>query len=320
MKTIVTGGAGFIGSNLCYRLLKLGYEVICIDNLLTGSKKNIADFIKKENFKFIEFDVINPLPSNLKCDVVFHLASPASPNHHSKISYHSLPVETMLVNTQGTYNLLKFCQQKKAKFLFTSSSEVYGNPDITPQKETYNGNVSTTGPRSVYDEAKRFGETITAHFMRNSLVDARIARIFNTYGPRMDLKDGRAVVNLAVQALTNQPMTVYGRGNQTRSFCYVSDMVTGIKKAIFAPRTRGQIINLGNPEELTILQLAKKIQRVTKTDSKIIHEDLPEDDPDKRRPDISRAKKLLSWQPKVSFTEGLKKTLTYFEDALKKLP
>ncbi len=314
MKTIVTGGAGFIGSNLCYRLLKLGYEVICIDNLLTGSKKNIADFIKKENFKFIEFDVINPLPSNLKCDVVFHLASPASPNHHSKISYHSLPVETMLVNTQGTYNLLKFCQQKKAKFLFTSSSEVYGNPDITPQKETYNGNVSTTGPRSVYDEAKRFGETITAHFMRNNLVDARIARIFNTYGPGMLKEDARMIVSFINQALEGKPITIFGDGQQTRSLCFIDDTVEALIRLMFYPNTSGEIVNIGSQDEHCVLEYAQMIKKLINSKSEIIFsEKLPQDDPLNRKPDISKAKKIIKWQPQIPLQTGFERLINYFK-------
>ena len=314
MKTIVTGGAGFIGSNLCNRLLKLGHEVICVDNLITGSKKNIADFIKKENFKFIEFDVINPLPSNLKSDVVFHLASPASPNHHSKISYHSLPVETMLVNTQGTYNLLKFCQQKKAKFLFTSSSEVYGNPDITPQKETYNGNVSTTGPRSVYDEAKRFGETITAHFMRNSLVDARIARIFNTYGPGMLKEDARMIVSFINQALEGKPITIFGDGQQTRSLCFIDDTVEALLRLMFYPNTSGEIVNIGSQDEHCVLEYAQMIKKLTNSKSEIIFsEKLPQDDPLNRKPDISKAKKIIKWQPQIPLYTGFEKLINYFK-------
>ena len=320
---LVAGGAGFIGSHLCDSLLKDGYRVVCVDNFITGSKDNVDHLMDNDHFMLIHADIVKKLPQvidDLKINFIFHLASPASPNPKSPQSYLNHPLETMDVNSIGSRRLLRLARKKNAKFLYASTSEVYGNPDVHPQPESYWGYVNPNGLRSCYDESKRFGESLTMIYVRRFKLDGRIIRIFNTYGPRMDLKDGRAIVNLAVQALTNKPLTVYGRGNQTRSFCYVSDMVTGIKKAMFAPRTRGQVINLGNPDELTILQLAKKIQRVTKTDSKIVHEDLPEDDPDKRRPDITRAKKLLSWQPKVNFTEGLKKTLTYFEAELKKLP
>ncbi|MDP3974366.1 MAG: GDP-mannose 4,6-dehydratase [bacterium] len=316
MKIIVTGGAGFIGSHLCERLLNEGHVVLCVDNLISGSKKNIAHLITNKNFTFLEYDVINPLPENIKAGAVFHLASPASPNHHSKISYHSLPVETMLVNTQGTYELLKFCQKNNALFLFASTSEVYGNPKEHPQKETYNGNVSTTGPRSVYDEAKRFGETITAHFYRNNLVDARIIRIFNTYGPRMLKEDMRMMVSFIIQAVKNEPITIFGNGKQTRSLCYVDDTVDGIIKLMFTKNTKGKIVNVGSSDEHTVLEYAEIVKKITDSKSEIVfNEELPKDDPLQRRADTTVAKQLLSWEPKVTLEEGIKKTINFLNNS-----
>jgi len=316
MKIIVTGGAGFIGSHLCERLLNEGHVVLCVDNLISGSKKNIDHLQGNKNFTFLEYDVINPLPENIKADAVFHLASPASPNHHSKISYHSLPVETMLVNTQGTYELLKFCQKNNALFLFASTSEVYGDPKEHPQKETYNGNVSTTGPRSVYDEAKRFGETITAHFYRNNLVDARIIRIFNTYGPRMLKEDMRMLVSFIIQAVKNEPITIFGTGKQTRSLCYVDDTVDGIIKLMFSKNTKGKIVNVGSSDEHTVLEYAEIVKKISNSKSEIVfNEELPKDDPLQRRADTTVAKQLLSWEPKISLEEGVKKTINFLNNA-----
>ncbi len=312
MKAIVTGGAGFIGSHFCDRLINDGYEVIAVDNLLTGSAKNVEHLIKNPKFKLIKHDVLKPLPDDLECDALFHLASPASPNHHSKLSYHALPLETMLVNTQGTLELLKFAENNKAKFLFASTSEVYGDPLEHPQKENYNGNVSTTGPRSVYDEAKRFGETLVAYFVRTRNLDARIARIFNTYGPRMMKDDMRMVIRFVNQALEGVPITVYGDGTQTRSLCYVDDMVEGLMRLMSYPNTKGEIVNLGSQDEHTVLEYANIIKKITDSKSEITYsEDLPEDDPKKRRPDISKAKKLINWEPKVSLEEGLKRVIKY---------
>jgi len=315
MKIIVTGGAGFIGSHLCENLLNDNHEVICIDNLISGSKDNISHLIDSKNFTFIEHDVIKPLSSDLTANAVFHLASPASPNHHSSISYHSLPVETMLVNTQGTFELLKFCEINKAKFLFASTSEVYGDPKEHPQKETYNGNVSTTGPRSVYDEAKRFGETITAHYFRNNLVDARIARIFNTYGPRMLKEDMRMLVSFIIQALKGEPITIFGDGKQTRSLCFVDDTVGGLVKLMFKENTNGAIINIGSSEEHTVLEYAHIVKRLTKSASRIVfNEELPKDDPQRRKPDTTLAKRLLDWEPKVTLEEGISRMINYLRD------
>lgn len=315
MQTIlITGGAGFIGSHLCERLLQEGNEVICIDNFLTGAEKNISHLITNKNFTLLQHDVTKPLPASLHADAVFHLASPASPNHHSAISYHALPMETMLVNTQGTLELLKFCEEHKAKFLFASTSEVYGDPLEHPQKEEYRGNVSSIGPRSVYDEAKRFGETLTAYFHRDKDVDARIIRIFNTYGPRMRKDDKRMIVEFITKALSGEPITYFGDGTQTRSLCYVDDTVEGLMRLMFYPHTKGQIVNIGSQEEHTVLEYAKLTQELTKTKSDIISsEALPKDDPKQRKPDITKAKQLLDWKPKISLEEGLKKTIAYFE-------
>lgn len=314
MKVLVTGGAGFIGSHLCERLLKEKHNVICVDNLLTGTQNNIKELEQNDNFYFLKHDVINSLPENIKADAVFHLASPASPNHHSKISYHALPLQTMLANTQGTLELLKFCERNKAKFLFASTSEVYGDPLVHPQTEEYLGNVSTTGPRSVYDESKRFGETITSYFLRSRSVDTRIARIFNTYGPRILKEDMRMVVIFINQALEDKPITVFGDGSQTRSLCYVSDMVEALMRLMFYPKTAGEVVNLGSEEEHTVLEYARTIKKLSLSKSEIVFsEKLPEDDPHKRRPDISKAKKLLNWEPKVSLEEGLKKMIQEFK-------
>src|SRR3990167_967780 len=312
MKILVTGGAGFIGSHLSARLLKDKHEVICVDNLLTGNKKNISPLLNDTLFTFLHHDVTKPLLENVTANAVFHLASPASPNHHSRLSYHALPMETMMVNTLGTLELLKFAEKNKAKFLFASTSEVYGDPLEHPQREEYRGNVSTTGPRSVYDEAKRFGETITAYFERDRGVDARIVRIFNTYGPRMQKADMRMIITFINQALENKPVTIFGDGQQTRSLCYVDDTVVGIYKLMFSPNTKGEVVNIGNPEEHTVVEYAEMVKRLTNSKSEIIFsEDLPEDDPKKRQPDITKARKLLGWEPKVDLKEGLLKMIEW---------
>ncbi len=310
---LVTGGAGFLGSHLCDRLLREEYRVICVDNFLTGSKENIRHLFTNPRFSFLEHNVITPLPGDIKVDAIFHLASPASPNHHSPISYHALPEETMLVNTVGTLELIRFAEKNHAKFLFTSTSETYGDPLEHPQKEEYRGNVSTLGPRSVYDEAKRFGETITAYYWRDKKVDARIARIFNTYGPRMSKADMRMVIIFITQALEGKSITVFGDGSQTRSLCYVDDTIEGLFKLMFSPKTAGEVVNIGSPDEHTVLEYAQIIKKLTESSSTIVHsEDLPQDDPMRRRPDISKAKQLLAWKPKVSLEEGLKRLIEYF--------
>ena len=309
MKIIVTGGAGFLGSHVCDKLIEMGNQVVCIDNLITGSEENIKHLQDNPNFEFINHDVVNGLPQNLTADQIYHLASPASPNKNNPKSYISFPFETMQVNTVGTWNLCEAAVSMKAKLLFASTSEIYGDPLEHPQKEEYNGNVSTTGPRSVYDESKRFGETIVSSFTRSKGLDARIIRIFNTYGPRMD-DDGRVVIELVKAALENRPFPVFGDGKQTRSFCYISDMVEGIILAMDKGESES-IINLGNPNEFTILELAEKIKELTKSSSTIEYNDFPEDDPKKRCPDITKAKLELGWEPKINIDQGLKMLIDY---------
>lgn len=309
---VVAGGAGFIGSHLCRALLEDDLLVLCVDNLITGRKKNIEGLLNNSSFKFIEHDVTKPLNLSDKVDFVFHLASPASPNKNNPISYINKPLETLLANSLGTYQLLELSKKHGTKFLYASSSEVYGDPKVSPQREDYWGNVNPNGIRSVYDEGKRFGEAMVLTYYRNFNKDVRNVRIFNTYGPRM-AKDGRVVPDFITQAITNKPITVYGDGKQTRSLCFIDDMVNGLKKAILSSNTSGKTINLGNPNEITILELAKLIKKMTNSKSEIVHEELPEDDPKKRNPDISSAKKLLNWEPKVALEEGLKKTIEYFK-------
>lgn len=314
-KVLIAGGAGFIGSHLSERLLKEGNDVICVDNLATGSRQNIEHLLANKHFSFLHANVIEPLPASLQADAVFHLASPASPNHHSRLSYHALPMETMLVNTQGTLELLKFAKKNSAKFLFASTSETYGDPLVHPQPESYRGNVSTTGPRSVYDEAKRFGETITAYFYRSEGVDSRIVRIFNTYGPRMAKDDMRMIIVFLQQALANKPITVFGNGKQTRSLCYVDDLVEGLLRLMFYPHTKGEVVNLGATEEHTVLEYATMIKELTQSQSEIVlSETLPEDDPLQRRPDITKAKALLDWEPITSLQEGLQKFVDSYQN------
>ncbi len=312
---LVAGGAGFIGSNLCKNLLDNSYNVICVDNFLTSDKSNIESLLNNSNFKHIEHDITKPLNDIEfgKIDFIFHLASPASPNKKSPRSYINFPLETLLANSAGTRNLLDLAKEKEARFLYASSSEVYGDPVISPQKEDYFGNVNPNGIRSVYDEGKRFGEAITMAYFRKFHLDARIVRIFNTYGPFMQKDDGRVVSNFINQAIKNIPLTIYGQGKQTRSFCYVDDMVNGLMLAMFSEDTNGQVFNLGNPDEKTILELAELIKKLTKSASKIVYEKLPLDDPKKRNPDISKARKILGFSPKVKTEDGLLKTIEYFK-------
>ncbi len=304
MISIVTGGAGFIGSWLCESLLSEGHSVICIDNFITGSEKNIAHL--KKNFRLIRHDVSKPMKTGKKIDYIFHLASPASPVHYQKY-----PIETMLANSMGTLNMLELARKNNAKFLFASTSEIYGNPKEHPQKETYWGNVNPIGVRSCYDESKRFGEALAMSFHRKS-VNTRIARIFNTYGPMMQKSDGRAIPNFINQAIRNRPITIYGSGKQTRSFCYATDMVDGIKKVMFLGNS-SDIFNLGNPDEYTILDIAEKIKSMTKSDSEIVFKSLPDDDPVRRKPDITRAK-AIGWAPKTPLDTGLEETIKWFRE------
>lgn len=326
MQTVlVAGGAGFIGSHLCKNLLETNYKVICVDNLLTGDKKNIRGLLRNSRFKFVDHDITRPISSILNSltsfrrsgqfsilNFIFHLASPASPNRKSPRSYLNHPIETLLANSLGTYNLLELARQSKTYFLYASSSKVYGDPAISPQKEDYFGNVNPNGIRSVYDEGKRFGEAITFSYVRKYNLNARVVRIFNTYGPMMQVDDGRVVPNFINQTIRNKPITVYGNGTQARSFCYVDDMVLGIKDAMFLGNTKGQVFNLGNPDERTILNIATLIKNMTNSSSKIIFEDIPNDDPRERKPDIGKAKKILGWEPKVATEDGLQKTIEYF--------
>lgn len=308
-KVLVTGGAGFIGSHLCKSLLEDGYKVICLDNLLTGSKKNIEDLLSNSNFEFIEADVRDSQPSISNLQSIFHLASPASP-----VDYQEKPEETLLANSLGTLNLLNLSKKLNAKFLLASTSEVYGDPLKNPQKETYWGNVNSFGPRACYDESKRFAESATYVFLHKYGIDARIIRIFNTYGPNMQINDGRVVSNFINQALKNEAITIYGDGTQTRSFCYVSDLVEGLKKAMFTEGTNGEVFNLGNPEEYSMIDLANKIKEMTNSESEIVFKDLPQDDPKQRRPDIEKAERALNWKPVVSVDDGLTKTIEYYKN------
>lgn len=305
---VVTGGAGFIGSNLVDALLKKGHRVIALDNLITGNEENLKDAGRHPDFSFIRYDVINALPVMGPINYIYHLASPASVPDYQKY-----PEETALVNTVGTRGLLKVAKAHGAKFLFTSTSEVYGDPKEHPQKETYWGNVNPSGVRACYDESKRFGEMMTMLYVRTFGVDGRIARIFNTYGPRMRPTDGRVISNFVNQALKGEPITVYGDGSQTRSFCYISDMVSALIALMETDKTSGEVVNIGNPEEYAMIDLAKKIKKMTGASSEIIHTELPADDPTQRRPDITKAKTLLGWQPLVSADEGLKQTITYYK-------
>jgi len=314
MRILIAGGAGFIGAHLCRKLLKEDHDILCVDNLLTGTLENIKDIQNNPHFTFLNHDVIKPLPEKLSAEAVFHLASPASPNHHSPLSYHMLPMETMMVNTIGTLELLKFSEKNKAKFLFASTSEVYGNPLEHPQSETYLGNVSTTGPRSVYDEAKRFGETLVAYYCRVKKLDGRIARIFNTYGPLMQLIDKRMIISFIESALKNEPIPVFGDGTQTRSLCYVDDTVEGLCRLMFYPKTTGEIVNIGNIEEHSVNEFAQTVIELTNSKSKIVFsEKIPQDDPLKRKANITKAKALLNWEPHVSLSDGLSHTIAYLK-------
>ncbi|MDP3940824.1 MAG: SDR family oxidoreductase [bacterium] len=314
---LITGAAGFIGSHLVKRLLSDGHSVIGVDNFLTGSKENLSELLEKPNFSFIEQDVSVPhdvsLYGSTKIDLIFHLASPASPNKNSPKSYIAYPIETLLVNSIGTYHMLLVAKEHGSSVLYTSSSEIYGDPAESPQKETYFGNVNPTGIRSVYDEGKRFGEAMVMGFVRKHGLNARIIRIFNTYGPYMQKDDGRVVSNFINQALVGQNMTIYGDGSQTRSFCYVDDMVEGLIRAMFTEGSKGEVFNLGNPDERTIRELAELVKKLTQSSSDIVNQDLPEDDPKRRCPDITKAQTMLGWGPKIGVEQGLEKTIRYFK-------
>jgi len=308
VRILVTGGAGFIGSWIIDFLLKEGHQVICMDNLITGSVSNISHNLGNEKFKFIKHNVCDYIYLEGDVDYVLHFASPASP-----IDYLRLPIQTLKVGSLGTHKALGFAKEKKAKFLLASTSEVYGDPKVSPQKEDYWGNVNPVGPRGVYDESKRFAEALTIAYHHYHKMDNKIARIFNTYGPRMRADDGRAIPTFVNQALNNKEITVFGKGLQTRSFCFISDLVSGIYKLMLS--SLNEPVNLGNPEELTVLDLARTIIRITRSKSPIIFKPLPEDDPKVRCPDISKANKDLSWQPKVGLEEGLKKAVEWFKNS-----
>lgn len=308
MKCLITGAAGFIGSHLSDRLISEGHSVIGVDNFITGNSNNIAHLKGNPSFTFFEHDVTTSLPSAISAECIFHLASPASPP-----KYQEFPIETLLVNSQGTLFLLEKAYKWGAPFIFASTSEIYGEPKEHPQRETYWGNVNPIGPRSCYDEGKRFGEAATYAYIRKYDLDGRIIRIFNTYGPRMDLNDGRVVTNFINQVLSHKPLTIYGDGTQTRSFCFISDLVEGILKAAFEPKARGEVFNLGNPQEMTISELAQVIKALTKVEVGNAHEPLPENDPTRRQPDITKAKTLLGWEPVVVLQEGLLRTIEYFQ-------
>lgn len=306
MKTmIVAGGAGFIGSHLCETLLGQGRRVVCVDSLVTGRKENIAHLMQGKNFSFIEHDIVVPFEVKGGVDFVYNLASPASPKDFSR-----MPIEIMLVNSVGTKNLLDLALAKKARFLEASTSEVYGQPLEHPQRESYCGNVSTTGERSCYDEGKRFAEAIVSCYARKTGLETRIARIFNTYGPRMRPDDGRVTPNFISQALAGKPLTIYGEGRQTRSFCFVTDLVAGLIKLMESDYSGP--VNLGNPNEITIRGFAEAVLKVSKSSSRLSFKELPQGDPEKRRPDISLAKKEFGWEPRVSLEEGLTETVEWF--------
>ena len=309
-KTLITGGAGFLGSHLCEFFIAQGHQVICMDNLIKKENiENISHLMGNKRFKFIKYDVTEYLHVNGKLDNILHFASLASPK-----DYLDYPIQTLKVGSLGTHKTLGLAKEKKARFLLASTSEVYGDPTVHPQPESYPGNVDPVVPRGVYDEAKRFAEALTMAYHRNHGIPTRIARIFNTYGPRMRLDDGRALPNFMVQALKGEDITVYGDGTQTRSFCYVDDLIEGIKKLLDSDEA--EPVNLGNPEEITILDFAKEIIYLTGSKSRIIFCSLPQNDPKVRQPDISKAKKILGWKPKVSRREGLSKTLQYFKEKL----
>jgi len=311
VRAVVTGGAGFLGSHLCDKLLERGWDVLCLDNLITGAEMNVAHLSGNKKFQYLRRDVTQPLSIDGTVDAMLHFASPASP-----VDYLKFPIETMMVGSAGTHNALDLALAKKARFFLASTSECYGDPEVSPQPESYWGRVNPIGPRGVYDEAKRFSEAMTMAYLRYHDVDTRIVRIFNTYGPRMRLNDGRALPNFVYQALTGQSITVYGDGKQTRSFCYVSDLIEGIYRLLES--SEHEPTNVGNPQEITILEFAERIRALIGAEVEIVFEPLPQDDPKQRRPDISKARRLLNWEPKVSLEDGLRDTLAYFRTQVDK--
>ncbi len=304
---LISGGAGFLASHICDQLISGGYKIICLDNFITGKNANISHLLRNKDFVFVRQNVSVPFKVAGKVDYVMHCASPASP-----VDYYSYPIETMLVGSNGTYHMLELAKAKKAVFLLTSTSEVYGDPKVHPQTEDYWGNVNPIGPRSVYDEAKRYAEAMTFAYRREFKVDTRVVRIFNTYGPRMNVNDGRVVPNFICQALKGRPITLYGDGKQTRSFCYVADEAAGILKLLFS-REPGPV-NIGNPREFNMIEFAKLVLELTGSKSKLVYKPLPEDDPKQRRPDITLARTKLGWEPKIELREGLTKTIAWFRE------
>jgi dTDP-glucose 4,6-dehydratase len=305
LRAAVTGGAGFLGSHLCDYLMAKGWDVVCLDNMITGSRSNVAHLAANSHFTFVEQDVSEPYQVDGPLDAVMNFASPASPPDYLKY-----PIETMKVGSFGTYNGLELARIKKAKFLQASTSECYGDPEISPQTETYWGHVNPIGPRSVYDESKRFSEALVMAYQRHYGVDTRIVRIFNTYGPRMRLNDGRALPNFLYQALAGEPITVYGDGKQTRSFCYVSDLIEGIYRLLES--NEHEPVNIGNPNEITILEFAQRVKALVGSTTPIIFKELPQDDPKQRCPDLAKARRILDWGPKVNLADGLKVTYDFF--------
>lgn len=308
-KILVTGGAGFLGSHLCERLVARGHHVLCVDNYFTGSKSNIQHLLSSSNFEVIRHDVCVPL--YVEVDEIYNLACPASPK-----SYQKDPIQTMKTSFMGSYNLLGLAKRTKAKIFQASTSEIYGDPFVHPQPESYWGNVNPLGPRACYDEGKRAAETLFMDYNRQHNVDVRVARIFNTYGPRMSVDDGRVVSNFIVQALQGLPLSVYGEGTQTRSFCYVDDLIDGILALMESTSSGSQPVNLGNPHEVTVRSLAEQIQRLTGSTSRILNLPLPVDDPQQRQADITRATSILGWEPKIPLEQGLQKTIAYFQQVL----
>jgi dTDP-glucose 4,6-dehydratase len=308
-RVVITGGAGFLGSHLCERALAEGHQVVCVDNLLTGRLENVKPLLDRDDFQFLEHDVSKPFEIEGPVDFILNFASPASP-----IDYLELPIQTLKVGSLGTHNALGLAKAKGARFLLASTSEVYGDPQEHPQKESYWGNVNPVGPRGVYDEAKRFAEAITMAYHRYHGLDVRIVRIFNTYGPRMRVRDGRVVPAFVQQALTGEPMTVFGEGRQTRSFCYVDDLIEGIWRLLMSDLR--EPCNIGNPHEMTILEFAETIKAAVGSSSPIVFKPLPVDDPQTRQPDITQARQKLGWEPKVTLAEGLRTTIAYFRAVL----
>ncbi|HOI40261.1 MAG TPA: SDR family oxidoreductase [Methanobacterium sp.] len=312
MKVLITGAAGFLGSHLCEYFLKKGFDVVGVDNFITGTPENLSSYTDRDNFSFIEHDVIEPFPFPDDFDLILHFACPASP-----VDYLKHPLRTMKVDSIGTLNMLELARKSDAIFVFASTSEVYGDPAVHPQTEDYWGNVNPTGSRSVYDEAKRFSEALTMAYHRKYGLDVRLPRIFNTYGPRMQLDDGRVVPNFIIQALKGQDLTVHGDGLQTRSFCYVDDLIQGLFRFSTREGLSGEILNMGNPEEYRIIDFARIVVEITGSNSQIIYFPLPEDDPKQRCPDIRKAQKLLDWHPQTPLDDGLGKTLHFFKSKIR---